>query len=306
MPRASDLRPEGHMSFLFKGPFGHGKTIAACSFALQGRLYLAYWDKKTPIELKTYYETQGEDGKRILDNIEWDRYSSQNAHHYLNRLIEFTKDCRESTIVTDSVTNMTASAVGWSLGFRDSKAKKDKVNKDAPQIMADFDEYKIETGFIAQALDLSKTLPANMIWIAHPLPQLRVEGSGASMKVSKAVSLVTYGSKVAGMIPGSFTEIYHFSKKVTFTEAGAVERFVVDTRGIGDDFGKTAIFSKENRELDFTDGLFYRVWQETLDKQNKQPQPTQEEPQPTNNNIQFHNPFNTEQPQQTNTPKWRV
>src|SRR3989304_3436727 len=108
---------------------------------------------------------------------------------------------------------MTAGAVNWSLAFRDPKGgKRDPKNKDAPALIPDFDEYKVETSLVTQAIDICRTLPCHIIWTAHPLPSIKLEGSGSAMKVTKVNSIVTYGSKVAGMVPGSFTEIYHFSK----------------------------------------------------------------------------------------------
>lgn len=270
--KASDLEVGRNISFLFKGPYGHGKTLAAASLALHGSIYLAYWDKNRPVELVHYFKRFGDKGKKILENIEYDVYGSHNANKYLNKLIDLNSDCRHFAVITDSVTNMTSGAVNWSLGYRDPKGpKKDKVNKEAIATIPDFDEYKVETGLITQALDILRTLPTNVIWIAHPLPQTKIEGSGNSMKVSKAISIVTYGSKVAGMIPGSFTEIYHFSKKYSWnTETGSgTDRYTVDLRGVGDDFGKTAIFDPDIKELDITDKLFYEVWKEALDKQNK-------------------------------------
>lgn len=291
--KASDIQLDKNISYLFKGPFGFGKTLAAASFALDGPLFLAYFDKKKPVELLTYFSHMGEKGKKILDNIDYEIYSSQNAHEYLNKVIALSKDCRYTTFVTDSVTNLTSAAVNWSLGFRDTKGgKKDPKNPNAPALIPDFDEYKVETSLVTQALDICKTLPCNIIWTAHPLPVVKVEGSGASMKVTKAVNIVTYGSKVAGIIPGNFTEIYHFSKRSSWTEQGSSERFTVDLRAIGDDFAKTALFSSETKELDITNALFYEVWKEALLKdiaRASSEEPTSE--QPKTNNV--NNPWKT-------------
>lgn len=269
--KASDLTPDSYTSFLFKGPFGFGKTIAAATFARLGSVYIAYWDKKKPIELREFFNQFGKDGRNLLDNIDYDVYGSTNAHEYINRLMELRKDCRYSAVITDSVTNMTAGAVNWSLGFRDPKgAKKDKLNSSAPQLIPDFDEYKVETSLVSQALDISRTLPCNIIWIAHPLPTIKVEGAGASIKVTKTNSIVTYGSKVAGMVPGNFTEIYHFSQESSWdSSAGkSSKRFVVNLESVGDEFAKSPLLGDFIKELDITDKFFYDVWkQATRDKE---------------------------------------
>jgi len=201
--KATSMQPDAQISILMKGPPGYGKTIAAASFALQGPVYIAYFDKKKPIELLTYFTEKrfGAKAKKILNNIEYDIYGAPNCHEYLNKLMSLSKDCRYTTVITDSLTNLTAAAVNWSLGFRQG-AKKDPKNKDAQLMIPDFDEYKVETSMITQALDICKSLPSNIIWTAHPLPSIKIEGAGASIKVTKTNPIVTYGSKVAGMVPG--------------------------------------------------------------------------------------------------------
>lgn len=266
--RASDITIGKTTSFLFKGSPGFGKTLAAASFALDGPIYIAYFDKSSPVELITYFTDKrfGSRAKKILDNIEYDIYGGPNAHEYLNKVISFAKDCRYTTFITDSVTNLTAAAVNWSLGFRDPKGgKKDKTNKDAPLMIPDFDEYKTETSLITQAMDISKTLPCNIIWTAHPLPSIKIEGSGASIKVTKTNPIVTYGSKVAGMIPGNFTEIYNFSKLSSWGSDGKSSiKYIVSTEAIGDEYAKSPLLGDYVKEFDITDKLFYEVWKELI------------------------------------------
>src|SRR5260370_11140026 len=116
MTKASTITTDNNISFLFKSSPGFGKTLAAASFAVEGPVYLAYWDKSKPVELLTFFTERrfGALAKKILDNIEYDVYSSHNAGAYLNKLIDFVDDCRYFAIINDSITYMTASAVGWS------------------------------------------------------------------------------------------------------------------------------------------------------------------------------------------------
>lgn len=267
--KASSITLDNNISFLFKSSYGFGKTLAAASFAVEGPVYIAYFDKKKPVELLTYFTEKrfGSLAAKILDNIEYDVYGAHNAHEYLNKIINFTKDCRYFAFITDSVTNLTASAVNWSMGFRDpNKAKTDKLNKNAPLMIPDFDEYKVETSMVSQALDISKTLPCHVIWTAHPLPSIKIEGTGASIKVTKTNPIVTYGSKVAGMIPGNFTEIYQFSKTADYSSGAGKLKYVVSTEAIGDDYAKSPLLGDYVKEFDITDKLFYHVWKDLLDK----------------------------------------
>lgn len=258
--KASDIVVESNTSILLKGPFGHGKTIALASFALEGPVYLAYFDKKKPIELVTFFSRLGETGKRILSNIEYDIYSSSNANEYLNKLMSLSKDCRYFAVGTDSVTNLTSAAVNWSLGFRDNK----QGGKTKDKIMPDFDEYKVETSLVTQALDICRTLPCHILWTAHPVPGIKIEGSGASIKITKVNPIVTYGSKVAGIVPGNFSEIYHFAKQNSWDNntGKSSTKYLFSTDAIGDDFAKSNIGL--TGEYDITDRLFYSVWKDAV------------------------------------------
>src|SRR5438094_7712207 len=100
--KASSISPSSsNISFLFKSSPGFGKTLAAASFAVEGPVYLAYWDKSKPVELTTFFTERrfGSLAKKILDNIEYDVYGSENANAYLNKLIDFTNDCRYFAII---------------------------------------------------------------------------------------------------------------------------------------------------------------------------------------------------------------
>jgi hypothetical protein len=300
--KASELRLGRPQCMLFKGPFGFGKTLAAASYALDGPVYLSYWDKKDPIELLTYFTKKrfGVVAEQILDNITFDVYSADNAGEYLNKMLSFRDECRYFAIVNDSLTFMTSSAVHWSLNF-DQKSKLIKKLKD---IIPDWDEYKVETSLVTQCLELSKKLPCHVIWTAHPMPTTKVEGSGSSMRVTKINPLVSYGAKVAGLIPGGFTEIYHFSQKANWDAQGAgSKQFICNLEAMGDEFAKSPLLGHSIKELDFTDKLFYQVWKEAIAKASglllDEPKANTDKPESS-----LVNPFKTEQPAQTT--KWKV
>jgi hypothetical protein len=266
MAKASDINFEfTKQSFLFKGPFGFGKTLAAASFALDGTIFLSYWDKKSPVELVMFFRRFGDIGKKILENIEYEVYSSSNANMYLNKLIDFTSDCRHFAIVNDSLTFMTAAAVNWSLNFG-----KDKKQRDINNMTPSWDEYKIETSLISQCMDISKKLPCHTIWTAHPLPSTKVEGAGGSMRVTKVNSLVSYGSKVAAQVPGGFTEIYHFSQQSNWDSASGTssKRYIAALEAVGDEFAKSPMLGDYVKEIDFTDKLFYSEWKRLIAESN--------------------------------------
>lgn len=262
--KASNISLSGPQSFLFKSSPGFGKTLAAASFAIEGPVFLSYWDKKSPVELVTFFSDKrfGSLGKKILDNIEYEIYDSSNAGEYLNKMIGFLSDCRYFAIVNDSLTYMTSAVVNWSLNFN----KNEKKFKKLAEIMPSWDEYKVETSLVSQCLDLSRKLPCHVIWTAHPVPGTKVEGSGTTMKVTKTNSIVAYGSKVAGLTPGAFTEIYHFSQTSDYAEGSSRKRYIVNTEAVGDEFAKSPLLGDYVKEFDITDKLFYTVWKELIDK----------------------------------------
>lgn len=283
--KASDIVLDSNVSILMKGTYGYGKTIAAASFAAEGPVYIAYFDKKSPIELVTFFSKHRPD---ILRNIEYDVYGSHNANEFLNKLIALSSDCRYSTIILDSVTNFTSAAVNWSLGFRSSKLKgKDKI-------MPDFDEYKVETSLVTQSLDICRSLPCHVIWTAHPVQSIKIEGSGSNIRVTKSNPIVTYGSKVAGIIPGNFSEIYHFSKESAWdaNTGKSTIKYKVSTEAIGDDYAKSNLGLRG--EFDITDKLFFDVWKEKVNELRKEVSDamTEEKNKPVN-------PF-------AETGKWKV
>lgn len=262
-PKASDMVIESNATILLKGPFGFGKTLAASSFALEGPIHIAYWDKKKPVELDHFYRYILR-RPELLSRIEYDVFNSHNANEYLNFMIKMSRECRYFALINDSVTNMTSGAVNWSLGFRPEGKSK---TKDKDKIMPDFDEYKIETSLVTQCLDIAKALPAHIIWTCHPVPSIKIEGSGAGMKVTKTNPIVTYGNKVAGIVPGNFSEIYHFSRISGWNAAigKASIQYLVSTVGTGeDDFAKSNLGL--SCSMDITDKLFYEVWKEELKK----------------------------------------
>lgn len=289
--RASDIVVDRHTSILLKAPFGHGKTLALASFALEGPIYLAYFDKKSPIELKTFFMKFGARGMKILNNIEYDIYSSSNADQYLLKLMALAKDCRYFAVGTDSITNLTSAAVNWSLGFRDNK----KANNTKDKIMPDFDEYKVETSLVTQALDICRTLPCHILWTAHPIPGIKIEGSGSSIRVTKVNPIVTYGSKVAGIVPGNFSEIYHFTKGNDYDASTGKSRarFGVSFDAIGDDFAKSNIGLKG--EIDITDRFFYDVWKNRVSEHMKELEENALKSQAESNAINATNPFSKQQ-----------
>jgi hypothetical protein len=248
MPKASSIVPDKNVSILLKSDPGFGKTIAACSYAVFGDVFLAYFDKRVPTEIFTFFKKHRPE---LLDRIHYESYSAPNCHEYYNFLVKQQQNPGKYVAhVLDSVTNFSSSAVNWSMYERKNVKKEDLF-------VPDFDEYKVETSMVTQCLDMCKALPWFNIWTAHPLPRLDISGAGRAITVAKTSSLVSYGSKVGAIIPGQFTEIYHFARDYEG------KRFVW-TDMVGDDYAKTSF--NLPKQMDITNKLFAEVWREEVNK----------------------------------------
>jgi len=122
-----------------------------------------------------------------------------------------------------------------------------------------FDDYKVETSYAAQALDMTSGYPGFNIWTAHPLVSMDVKaGAGGNISaISTKQTLVSYGNKVGQLVPGRFQEIYHFGRQM--------DKRIVWTDAVGDDYAKTS-YNHMPKYLDITDKLFFEVWKEAVDK----------------------------------------
>lgn len=256
MPKASSIVPDKNVSILFKSPPGGGKTIAACSLAVFGDIWLAYFDKKTPVEVFNFYKKYRPE---LLDRIHYEAYTAANANKYLNDLDKICshESGRYVGTITDSVTSLTTSAINWSMGFRGRKGPVEDSLAGSEKMIPGFDDYKVETNYAAQALDLTTSYPGFNIWTAHPLQSMDIKGSGKIESVSTKQTLVSYGNKVGQLIPGRFQEIYHFGRQM--------DKRLVFTDAVGDDYAKTSFYGMP-KTLDITDKLFFEVWKAAVDK----------------------------------------
>ncbi len=295
MPKASSIIPDRNISILLKGTPGIGKTIAACSFAIFGDVYLAYFDKRQPVELIGFFKKIGRED--LLDRIEFDSFNSSNPNEYLNKLIKLGREPgKYVATITDSVTSLTSAAVNWSLGFRDPG--KGKKQKEDQFLIPDFDQYKTETSLVSQALDLCKLMPGYSIWVAHPLPKLDIAGSSSNMTITKSSTLVSYGQKVGSMIPASFTEVYHFGRQVN--------KRIVFTDAYGEDYAKTSFNLPQY--FDITDRLFAEVWKPLMEEalRDKKEVPSVERVERTSQSDNMDSPQITFPSTKEGQTRWRV
>jgi len=102
------------------------------------------------------------------------------------------------------------------------------------------------------------------------------------------------------MIPGSFTEIYHFSQQQDYSGGKSNKKYIVNTEAIGDEYAKSPLLGDYVKDFDITDKLFYHVWKELIDK-SRGIEPKRELTKEELEN-QVSNPFNN----QPNNKQWKT
>lgn len=247
MPKTSDIILGGRLMVMLKGDNGSGKTVLAGSFPGPIKFYMfdgskldilkRFYPKRTDIE----YDIYGPRRTRFRDPMTGQVTDIKSLLDFADEFNRLQDRCDYATIVIDSFTSFSVTCVTFQLDVRSTGGEKESKilpNKSkGGLVIPDFDEYKGETTLVTQSLDVSKVLPCNVIWTAHPLPKLETSGQGAGMKVAKTTSIAAYGAKTAAMAPGYFNEVWHLEAR---SAGGEVQR-IVHTATVGDQFAKTAL-----------------------------------------------------------------
>jgi hypothetical protein len=219
---------------MFMGPNGDGKSVAAASFPGPIKFY-DFDGRMKPIKLfypnlDVQFVTVGPKAipaKGIIDFLE-----------FCKEFEDLQDRCPWSTVVIDSFTNLSNTAITYQLrvrgGFDDFKGKKTASGLPIPG----FDEYNGETTSLAQILDVAKVLPCNVIVTAHPIIKIQDEGG----KSRRYTSIASYGAKIASIAPTYFDEMWSFerdgesldSKRLVWTGGRAMTKTALPVPGVFD------------------------------------------------------------------------
>jgi hypothetical protein len=164
---STDLDLGDRIMAMFVGPNGEGKSVAAASFPGPIKFY-DFDGRMKPIKLfypnlDVQYVTVGPKAipaKGIIDFLDFCR-----------EFEDLQDRCPWATVVIDSFTNLSNTAITWLRvrgGFDDFKGKKTLSGLPLPG----FDRYNGETTSLAQILDVAKVLPCNMVVTAHPIVKM--------------------------------------------------------------------------------------------------------------------------------------
>lgn len=211
MPSTKDIDLGDRIMALFMGGNGEGKSVAAASFPRPIKFY-DFDGRMKPIKLfypndDIQYVTVGPKSvpaKRIISYLD-----------FCKEFEDLQDRCPWATVVIDSFTNMSNTAVTYQLrvrgGFDDFKGKTTQSGLPIPG----FDEYNGETTSISQILDVAKILPCNVIMTAHPITKIMEDGG----KAKRYTTIASYGSKIASIAPTYFDEIWVFERETEATDS---------------------------------------------------------------------------------------
>lgn len=234
-------------SFLFVGPQGIGKTIAALSFPKP-----AWYDNESKLEsVKNWYNQP--EYRRFKDDIDY---------RPIRNIFDFANDTLpelervgigdRKTLVFDSITNASRDIVNAMLKARQKMPKGGERAKIVPGnvIVPSWDEFDGEDVVLGLILGTLYTIQqkykVNVVVCAHPHTTMGPNGKSATKIVAK-------GHKAPQTVLNFFQEIYHFEREHDMN--GGVRRLAITQGG---DFSRTAWPFLPDK-LDYTDAPFYEV-----------------------------------------------
>lgn len=240
-------------SFLFVGPQGVGKTIAALSFPKP-----RWYDNESKLEsVKNWYNQP--EYRRFKSEIDY--RPTPDIFSFLNDELAYIEERgagEAKTLVFDSITNASKDIIGQILRARRKLTKGGDRAKVIPGniILPSWDEFDAEDTILGQVLGslftIQQRYKVNVVVIAHPHTTMGPSGKSGTKIVAK-------GHKAPQTVLNFFQEIYHFERDEDIN--GGVRRVAVTQGG---DFSRTAWPFLPNK-LDFTNEPFYEVLKSRLD-----------------------------------------
>lgn len=242
------------MMILLVSEHGLGKSGIAASFI-----------NKEPIDKPIkYFDFDGRmDGVRRLfphlkkGRIEVEMYGPMREGR-VKSIIDFSKDFRElakncpyKVVVLDGLASMTNTSIVFQmisrgaaqvgdlpsdLGDPKNKEMRGKVTKGGIPVPS-WDEFNGEAMFMCEVLDIAKVLPCDVILTSWPVTRTKIESGNAEVKES----LVTFGVKTPGMVPGYFNEIWRVASEATGMETNSEVKRYIYTQPYKDFIAKTSL-----------------------------------------------------------------
>lgn len=293
MSDLNDVELGSRIMALLVAEHGLGKSGLAASFYREGPVKFFDFDGRMDGVRRLYPHV----AKGL---IEYETYGPMKEGK-IKSIIQFEKDleglvksCPYKTIVLDGLASMTNTSIVFQMISRGAASVgqlpaelADPNNKDKAKItkggipVPSWDEFNGEAMFMCEVFDICKILPCNVILTSWPVTRTKIEAGATQVKES----LVTFGIKTPGMVPGYFNEIWRVISESTGMEANSeIKRFVI-TQPYGDYIAKTSLPLPSRIEIPkiekygcacCRDEYFYdilmRLKKEGLEKLNKIPE----------------------------------
>ena len=224
MPSTKDIDKNKALKILLVAPNGTGKSTVAGSFYKSGPIRFHDFDGRILPVAKAYPDA----------DINYDTFHAGNFRNYFNELEALQDKCPWKALVTDSVTSASTSCVLHQLKISGKfKTGQDKLPATS------WDEVNRETVWFTEMLEASCKIiwdkfNTHIIWIAHPIPKTTIEDG----ETKRHVSIVAYGNKIPGIIPGYFNEIYNIQLEKVGVDLYKRYLYTIDKDGLP---GKTAL-----------------------------------------------------------------
>jgi len=250
MPKQlSKVEIDKNFRALLVGPTGRGKTIAASSWP--GKTLIIDFDNRHKPIIDWYPDRLDEIEVEVITPLNyWDTF-----HPLVNRL---TTANPYQNIVIDGITSLSNTTVVMQMIVKGADPKSGKITKGGVAVPS-WDEFNGEAMLITQLLETLKSIKCNLFVTAHPVFKTRIEGT----KSIKETSIISFGTKLAPMIPSYFDEVYYFDYEFDINSGKPVKRnvFTAPTGDYPD--AKTALKGLPMK-FDITNRNFYDLMKEFL------------------------------------------
>lgn len=246
----SKVNVDKNFRALLIGPTGRGKTIAAASWP--GKTLIIDFDNRHKPIIDWYPER--------LDDISIEVIFPSNywtTFHPLINDLESGK-LRYDNICIDGITSLSNTTVVMQMIAKGLGPEKGKVTKGGVAVPS-WDEFNGEAMLITQLLETLKSIKSNLFVTAHPVFKTRIEGT----KSIKETSIISFGTKLAPMVPAYFDEVYAFDYEFDINAGRPVKRNVF-TQPTSDYPDVKSALKGLPGKLDITGKNFYDVIKEYL------------------------------------------
>ena len=241
MPSLTEYNSDSnYFKGLFVGKNGSGKTLALSSFPKPMKIY--DFDGRLAPLINLLSDSQ-------KDGIDAELIGPDKFAKFCNDFQELQDDYRFKTIVIDSLTSLSMTAVNYYLRLKGKTGGGKKIGTSQTQVPT-WDEVNGETAVISQILDVAKVMKCHVIMTAHPVGKMEITANDKGGR--KTTSIVAFGHKVPTIIPNYFNEIYQFFIESGFdNDNNTIPRYVIYTRpNAEEDMMKTALSLP--RKIDLT------------------------------------------------------